>query len=67
MSVPQNQIFEADALLQDMISNEQAQFFLDNGFLVIRNVVVGEELRLLLEQTMGVVELGMSGDGNEDF
>lgn len=67
MSVPKNQIFEADALLQDVISNDQAQFFLDNGFLVIRNVVVREELRLLQEQTMGVVEAGMSGDGDEDF
>lgn len=67
MSVPKNQIFEADALLQDVISNDQAQFFLDNGFLVIRNVVVSEELRLLQEQTMGVVEAGMSGDGDEDF
>ncbi|SDM83119.1 Phytanoyl-CoA dioxygenase (PhyH) [Paenibacillus sp. yr247] len=67
MSVPQMQIPEADALLQDVITNEQAQFFLDNGFLILRNVVVGEELRLLQEQTMKVVEVGIAGGGDEDF
>jgi phytanoyl-CoA hydroxylase len=61
------QIPEADALLQDEITQEQAQFFLDNGFLVIRNVVVGEELRLLQEQTMQAVDIGLAGTGDADY
>lgn len=67
MSQQEIQIPEADALLQDEITNEQAQFFLENGFLVIRNVVVGEELRLLQEQTMQAVEIGIAGSGDEDY
>ncbi|MDR6551155.1 phytanoyl-CoA dioxygenase family protein [Paenibacillus qinlingensis] len=67
MSQQEIQIPEADALLQEEITSEQAQFFLDNGFLVIRNVVVGEELRRLQEQTMEAVEIGMAGSGDEDY
>ncbi|CAN7468948.1 phytanoyl-CoA dioxygenase family protein [Paenibacillus sp. LjRoot56] len=67
MSQQKIHIPEADALLQDEITSEQAQFFLENGFLVIRNVVVGEELRLLQEQTMKAVEIGMAGSGDEDY
>jgi phytanoyl-CoA hydroxylase len=58
MSQQKIDIPEANALLQDEITSEQAQFFLENGFLVIRNVVVGEELRLLQEQTMNAVDIG---------
>ncbi|CAN7418784.1 phytanoyl-CoA dioxygenase family protein [Paenibacillus sp. LjRoot153] len=67
MSQQKIHIPEADALLQDEITSEQAQFFLENGFLVIRNVVVGEELRLLQEQTMKAVEIGMAGSDDEDY
>ncbi|KRE71422.1 phytanoyl-CoA dioxygenase family protein [Paenibacillus sp. Soil750] len=67
MSQQKIHIPEADALLQDEITSEQAQFFLENGFLVIRNVIVGEELRLLQEQTMKAVEIGMAGSGDEDY
>ncbi|WNR46233.1 phytanoyl-CoA dioxygenase family protein [Paenibacillus roseipurpureus] len=67
MSKQELHIPEADALRQDEITSEQAQFFLENGFLIIRNVVVGEELRLLQEQTMQVVESGLAGSGDEDY
>lgn len=67
MSQQEIQIPDADAFLQSEITNEQAQFFLDNGFLIIRNVVVGEELRLLQEQTMRAVEIGMAGSDDEDY
>lgn len=51
----------ADAAVQDAITDEQAQYFLDNGFLVIRNVVRGEELKLVQDEMMKQVELGASG------
>lgn len=47
MSVQKVDLPEVDAQRQEMITDEQAQFFLDNGFLVIRNVLVGEELQLV--------------------
>lgn len=39
-----------DASRQECISDEQARFFLENGLLVIRNVLRGQELRDLQEQ-----------------
>ena len=46
---------EIDARQQDCITDEQARFFIDNGLLVIRNVLHGEELRAMQEQTLGWV------------
>jgi phytanoyl-CoA hydroxylase len=43
MTVQKVAIPHVDALRQNCISDDQAKFFLDNGFLVIRNVVIGEE------------------------
>ncbi|GLX68592.1 phytanoyl-CoA dioxygenase family protein [Paenibacillus glycanilyticus] len=63
-----NEAQVADANLQLVITDEQAQFFLDNGYLVIRNVVRGEELRLLQEQTLKIVEKGLAGqEEDEDY
>ncbi|QHW33505.1 phytanoyl-CoA dioxygenase family protein [Paenibacillus rhizovicinus] len=57
-----------DARVQDAISDEQAQFFLDNGFLVIRNVVVGEELRLVQDEMQKLYDKGVAGnDGDPDY
>ncbi|ANE46408.1 phytanoyl-CoA dioxygenase [Paenibacillus swuensis] len=68
MSETQMKFPEANALTQEVITDEQAQFFLDNGFLVIRNVVQGEELALLQEQTLEVVNQGLSeGNTAEDY
>lgn len=60
-TLPLNETMEADANLQQVITDEQARFFLNNGYLVIRNVVRGEELRRLQEQTLQIVEKGLSG------
>jgi len=68
LSVSNIRIPEVNAQLQDVITDEQAKFFIENGFLVIRNIVVGEELQLLQEQTMELVERGIAGvSGDEDF
>ncbi|SFS52304.1 phytanoyl-CoA dioxygenase family protein [Paenibacillus sp. BC26] len=57
-----------DAKAQDSITEEQAQFFLDNGFLVIRNVIVGEELELVQSEMQALYEKGAAGvDDNPDF
>ncbi|WP_308635419.1 phytanoyl-CoA dioxygenase family protein [Paenibacillus silvisoli] len=57
-----------DAATQDCITDEQAQFFLDNGFLVIRNVVVGEELALVQSEMQALYEKGAAGvDDNHDY
>jgi phytanoyl-CoA hydroxylase len=47
-----------DAQQQGMITEEQAKFFLDNGFLVIRNVVVGEELNIVQDEMMKLYNKG---------
>jgi phytanoyl-CoA hydroxylase len=46
---------EVDATKQDSITEGQAQFFRNNGLLVIRNVVRGDELKLMREQTAPLV------------
>ncbi|SDW79979.1 phytanoyl-CoA dioxygenase family protein [Paenibacillus sp. CF384] len=57
-----------DARAQESITEEQAQFFLDNGFLVIRNVVVGEELKVVQNDMQALYEKGAAGaDGDPDF
>jgi ectoine hydroxylase-related dioxygenase (phytanoyl-CoA dioxygenase family) len=58
----------ADAATQSCITDEQAQYFLDNGFLVIRNVIGGEELKRIQQEMMGLVEKGAAGvKGDPDF
>ncbi|SEN74372.1 phytanoyl-CoA dioxygenase family protein [Paenibacillus sp. OV219] len=47
-----------DAAVQDVITEGQAQFFLDNGFLVIRNVLRGEELSLVQAEMQQLVDQG---------
>jgi ectoine hydroxylase-related dioxygenase (phytanoyl-CoA dioxygenase family) len=44
-----------DASEQDSITNDQAQFFRDHGLLVIRNVLRGEELAAVQDQTAPLV------------
>jgi len=45
-----------DALKQDCITDDQARFFIDNGLLVIRNVLRGQELLDLQTQTQVLVD-----------
>lgn len=52
---------EADAAIQDSITDEQAQFFRDNGFLVVRNAICEEELRQLREDTLVLMEKAKNG------
>lgn len=40
------------------IDNEEAQFFLDNGYLILRDVVQGEELRRIQEAMLALTEKG---------
>src|SRR5690242_3230542 len=47
---------EIDATKQDAITEEQAQFFRDNGLLVIRNVLLGAELKAMQDQTQPLVD-----------
>ncbi|GGD50111.1 phytanoyl-CoA dioxygenase family protein [Paenibacillus nasutitermitis] len=57
-----------DAQLQDCINEEQAKFFLDNGFLVIRNVLKGEELKLIQSEMTTLYDKGVAGtDGDPDY
>ena len=46
---------DIDATKQDCITDAQAQFFRDNGLLVVRNVLVGEELKRMQDQTAPLV------------
>ena len=45
-----------DATRQDCITDEQAQFFRDNGLLVIRNVLRGAELKAMQDETLPFVQ-----------
>ncbi|QHT62536.1 phytanoyl-CoA dioxygenase family protein [Paenibacillus lycopersici] len=57
-----------DARTQDAITDEQAQYFLDNGFLVIRNVIVGEELKLVRDEMQQLYDKGAAGvDDDPDY
>jgi ectoine hydroxylase-related dioxygenase (phytanoyl-CoA dioxygenase family) len=47
---------DIDATQQDVITDEQAQFFRDNGLLVICNVLRGAELKAMQDQTLPLVE-----------
>ncbi|MGC4047746.1 MAG: hypothetical protein QM758_28465 [Armatimonas sp.] len=50
-----------DATKQECITDEQAQFFRDNGLLVVRNFLQGDELRAMQEQTGVLIELAEEG------
>jgi ectoine hydroxylase-related dioxygenase (phytanoyl-CoA dioxygenase family) len=63
-AIPENMPV-ADARAQSEITDEQARFFLDQGFLVIRRVLAGEELRLAQEEMMKLYERGASGAGGD--
>jgi phytanoyl-CoA hydroxylase len=68
MSLSNLHFAEVDAGVQEVITDEQAQFFIDNGFLIIRNVIQGDELRLLQDQNFDLVEKGIAGVVNDpDF
>lgn len=57
-----------DALKQEMITDEQALFFLKNGFLVVRNVLVGDELKIVQDEMMKLYERGAAGVvGDPDY
>lgn len=59
---------EADARSQSCITDEQAAFFLENGYLVIRNVLVGKELARAQEDMHEIYTKGIQGDGvDEDY
>lgn len=45
-----------DATQQECITDEQAQFFLDNGLLLIRKLLRGEELKRMQDETLPFVE-----------
>lgn len=60
MSAKNIAVLEADARVQDRITEEQAQFFLDNGFLVIRNVLGEDELGLIQAEMAKLYEKGMA-------
>ena len=62
------QVSEANAQTQDCITDEQVQFFLDNGFLVIRQVLVGEELATVQAAMGQLYDKGVAGvKGDPDF
>lgn len=55
----------ADASKQEVITDDQARFFIENGFLVIRNVINGDELQNLQEGTIQLVNKGLAGDPDD--
>jgi phytanoyl-CoA hydroxylase len=65
MAVQKVDMPHVDALKQNSITDEQAQFFLDNGFLVIRNVLVGEELSKVQSEMAILYNKGMAGVEND--
>ncbi|NBD27325.1 phytanoyl-CoA dioxygenase family protein [Paenibacillus glycinis] len=61
-------ILVADARAQDCITEEQAQYFLDNGFLVIRGALAGEELATVQREMRALYDKGAAGVENDpDF
>jgi phytanoyl-CoA hydroxylase len=55
-----------DASKQECITTEQAKFFVDNGLLVIRNVLKGQELSDLRAQTQALVQMANSDRSERD-
>lgn len=56
-----------DATQQEQITPEQAQFFLDNGLLIIRNVVRGEELKRLQDETLPLIDRAAKEDSKDPY
>jgi len=66
MSATAAEIFpHIDARTQDCITDEQAKFFIENGLLILRNVVHGEELRLLQDETQKLVDRANTEQPND--
>lgn len=61
MSKLQTDMIYADARTQSSITEEQAQFFLDNGFLVIKGALQGEELKIVQDEMEKLVAKGVAG------
>lgn len=58
----------ADASTQSGITDEQAQFFRENGFLVIRGVLQNEELKAVQDDMQVLLEKGIQGvEGDNDY
>src|ERR1044072_5939450 len=55
-----------DASQQDCITDAQAQFFRDNGLLVIRNVIRGAELKAMQEETFPLVRQAVADIGKPE-
>jgi len=55
-----------DARTQNCITDAQAQFFLDNGLLVIRNLLAGDELKALQDETAALVASANAMVGQAD-
>lgn len=51
MSIPY-----ADAATQDTITDAQAKFFHEKGFLVVKNILKPEELEYLRKETLNIIE-----------
>jgi phytanoyl-CoA hydroxylase len=58
---------EIDARTQDSITEEQAQFFRDNGLLVIRNVLSPDELKAMQDATKPLIDEAERGITHPDF
>lgn len=70
MSVTDNnlQMVEANAQTQDCLTDEQVKFFKDNGFLIARQVLVGQELEAVREAMLELYQKGVDGvDNDPDF
>ncbi len=68
MSIGQINIPHVDARQQECITEEQAQFFRENGFLVIRNVLVGQELAVVQSEMLALYNKGVAGvEGDPDY
>lgn len=62
------QIPEIDAMQQSCITEEQATFFLEQGFLVVKNVLVGDELHRVQNEMTQLMKKGAQGvQGDPDF
>ncbi|MDX1935195.1 MAG: phytanoyl-CoA dioxygenase family protein [Capsulimonadales bacterium] len=56
-----------DASVQEVLTDDQIRFFLENGLLVVRNVLAPAELEAMREQTRPLIEQALAGGGDPDF
>jgi len=56
-----------DASKLDCITDEQAKFFIENGLLIIRNVVRGQELKDIQDQTQTLIDKARAGVDDPDY